>query len=464
MVDRGGASFAFERCMSDSHQTDVIVLGGGLAGLYAATILARQGQRVTVLEPDDSPNGTWLPAVLNDLTVHPDLFLLDDRDPALLDDLTSLSTYPLLPIPPFDPHLHWGQNFHPLPLTPHTFLAGFPLARRPMAWTSLSTARRLSREAPTKEETAEAALSRQFGGIAARDYFEPLLHRWFGRTSASLAANAIDGLPHPLREFAPHSESQNSISRQLFTTQRGAAPLLEGLVATLQAHGGKLVCGAEITRFKVEDQRVTGVRVRDAFSPEEEAEHSFEARDFLWTLPLRPLVKALGQAAPAQIHASSLYLTHRPRELVLCLVNRPSCLPHPDIYFLDRPYVRLLEPSMAGIPAPDENRTLLTVEWPAVEADGPPVPTADRWAQSLAALQSDGWLRESEIEAYRALKHPAGPPLLRLEYDAHLQRLQTYLTRLENLRMAGSQATFSLLGSTAELASGAAAARAVTEA
>ncbi|MCA9535165.1 MAG: FAD-dependent oxidoreductase, partial [Myxococcales bacterium] len=43
--------------MADEHETDVVVVGGGLAGLLVAEATARAGRRVVVLERSHAPGG-----------------------------------------------------------------------------------------------------------------------------------------------------------------------------------------------------------------------------------------------------------------------------------------------------------------------------------------------------------------------------------------------------------------------
>ena len=76
-----------------------VVIGGGMAGLFAANVLADHFERVTVVERDDGSKDRWRPGVPQSRHVHVLLLrgvqILRRRFPGLEEDLLALGTPPL---------------------------------------------------------------------------------------------------------------------------------------------------------------------------------------------------------------------------------------------------------------------------------------------------------------------------------------------------------------------------------
>ncbi len=83
----------------DQPRRSAVVLGGGMAGLFAANVLADHFERVTVVERDDCGAGEWRPGVPQSRHVHVLLLrgvqILRRRFPGLEEELLALGAPPL---------------------------------------------------------------------------------------------------------------------------------------------------------------------------------------------------------------------------------------------------------------------------------------------------------------------------------------------------------------------------------
>ena len=267
---------------------DAIVIGAGHNGLVAANVLAEHGWRVLVLEAQPTPGGAVKSGELT--------------EPGFTSDLFS-AFYPLAVASPALRALelgHHGVRWRRAPLP-----VAHPQADGRCAVLSLDpdeTAASLERFAPGDGERWHAFQGtwRQAGGPfldALLRPFPPL--RGSARLAAALGPRGLlrftrfallpvrrlaeerfrgEGAAWLLAGNALHADlTPESVGGGLFgwvlcglgqehgfpVPEGGAGRLVDALAARLRAHGGELVCGAEVAHVIVRGGRAVGVRLRD---------------------------------------------------------------------------------------------------------------------------------------------------------------------------------------------------------
>ena len=169
--------------MPDS--VDVVVIGGGIAGLAAAYDLTAAGRTVRVLDAGQTPGGVMQTERVDGWVVDrgPDSFLV--QKPAAITLCTELGLEPQLisTLEPRTAYVLREGRLHPLP--EGSFL-GFPVSLRGLAMSSLFTPlgkARMAIEAlipprtlePDEDESIAAFVGRRFGREAVDYLAEPLL-------------------------------------------------------------------------------------------------------------------------------------------------------------------------------------------------------------------------------------------------------------------------------------------------
>jgi len=443
---------------------DGFILGGGLTGLYAGLCLVRQGRSVTLFEREDRPGGFYR-AFRRDgqLVSLGHAIPTADLPPDIAGDLRTLLGEQLVEFEP-RPVLHWNGRWLPIPVPFASLARALPLGERMRAWNGVfrsQFARRTSRNAiellrkrygkPVSTRMLEPFLTRYWGGEL--DSFHPDLVRsepdLLDFTSLRTALARVGfGIGRPDGEPAPPPTTA-------LASREGAGAIPRLLEEAFKSAGGRIIYGAEVTEIALRGKRVDGVFVRDRMATEDAMVHRLPCEFLLSTIPMRSLVKAIHKGAPAQIHASSLYLDHRPVSAFVCRIDREWCLETAVAHFRDRSFHRVTEPKHGQHRVEPSSETLLLLE------------TVDRvtrdseeaaWEQVVADLEATGIARADEIRERFLLQSPSGPPIHRLEYPEHHRRVLDFLRGLENLHCAGGTGTFRRLTPGQALAEGRAAA------
>ncbi len=162
---------------------DVVVVGGGIAGLAAAHELQRQGLRFVLVERAGRPGGVILSEQIDGFTIDagPDSLLVQKRDAIALCEELGLASELVPTKPPHAAYIQRGGRLHPLPAAS---VLGLPtrvgpfLASRLFSWRGkLRIAAELV--VPPRRDGADesigAFIRRRFGAEAVAYLAEPLL-------------------------------------------------------------------------------------------------------------------------------------------------------------------------------------------------------------------------------------------------------------------------------------------------
>lgn len=274
--------------MSSPGSADAVVIGSGPNGLVAANLLADAGWDVLVLEAQPEPGGAVKSAEV--------------AAEGFVSDLYS-SFYPLALGSPVLQGLHlerWGLRWrhapavlaHPLPDGPTAVLSrdvertaasvaafdprdGAAWRAEVERWRSLDPLLVRALMTPFPPVRAGAGLLRRLGArealrlarfavLPARRYAQEQFH---GAGAGLLVAG--NALHTDLAVDAAGSAVFGWLLAMLGqevgfpVPEGGAGQLTRALVARLEDRGGRLECGAEVTRVEVRDGRATGVRLAD---------------------------------------------------------------------------------------------------------------------------------------------------------------------------------------------------------
>jgi phytoene dehydrogenase-like protein len=262
-----------------SEHSDVVVIGAGHNALIAAAYLARAGLAVTVLEEQDQPGGgtatreLTLPGYLEDIasTFH----MYAQLNPAVGGDELGLAEFGLRYVAPNPTMVSCFDPADPLVVDRSAEVTADAIGRYSKTdaqafldmlteYEPLLTERvRRSAAAPgAAGPPPDPAAAAKLDALSALDGESVVVQRFSDdRTRAMLLgfATVIGDLSRPGTGAAP-AEFALLLSRLSSPVPVGGSEALpKALVACVEAHGGRVLCGQPVTRISVENGRATAV-------------------------------------------------------------------------------------------------------------------------------------------------------------------------------------------------------------
>lgn len=258
---------------------DVIVIGSGAGGLTAATALARNGQRVLVLEQHYLPGGWTQSFTLGGYRFSPGVHYIGECGPGgflrrlyeglgVTDDLEMCEMNP----DGFDHLLVAGERFdvpRGYDRLVERFIARFPHEEAGLR-RYFGVCRRLA------DDLARADELLRFPRVLALPFVAPSLVRWGLSTQEALldktvsdpllrgflaAQNGDHGLAPSKVSMPAHACTIAHYANGAYYPRGGAKSIPRAMIRALRRHGGAIRLRARVTRILVEGGRVAGVEM-----------------------------------------------------------------------------------------------------------------------------------------------------------------------------------------------------------
>ena len=231
---------------------------------------------------------------------------------------------------------------------------------------------------------------------------------------ADWAAQRIKGLSFlsAIRSaiFQSRGNRVKSLISSFHYPERGPGQMWETLAERLQHCGQSILLGRRVVRLCHEKGQVTKVVTRSS-----SGEESFSGSNFISSMPIRSLVRALHPSAPPEVQRAAEELRYRDFLTVVLIVNRKDAIPDNWIY-IHEPSVKVgrIQNFKNWSPAmvPDPEKTSLGLEY-FVFQDDELWQTSDAELIELATREivQLGLVRREEIEDGTVVRMPKAYPM-----------------------------------------------------
>jgi protoporphyrinogen oxidase len=425
--------------------SSVLIIGAGPAGLTAGYESSKLGLQPTVLEADRQVGG--LSRTVNyqgyrfDIGGHRFFSKVE-----LINDLWREILSEDFLLRPRLSRIYYHEHFFDYPLKAVNALAGLGPVEAFLIGMSYTKARVF----PHKEETnLEQWVSNRFGDRLYRIFFKTYTEKVWGipctEISADWAAQRIKNLS--LREAVRSAllgggktkdgEIITTLIDQFHYPRLGPGMMWECCRDILASRGHETIEGVNVERIRHRHGRVEAVYGRTSQGQEME----FGADQFISTMPLRELIRALDPAPPDAVLQAANYLRYRDYLTVVLIVKRDKVFPDNWIY-IHSPEVKMgriqnyknWSPEMV----PDQSRTSLGLEYFLWEKD-------DEWTWSNQRLiemgvrecAQIGLIEPDEVEDGTVVRMKKAYPVYDQHYHESLDTIRRFLETIPNLQTVG---------------------------
>ncbi|MDH3229434.1 MAG: FAD-dependent oxidoreductase [Alphaproteobacteria bacterium] len=444
---------------------DTVILGAGLAGLTAGSLVSRSGAGVTVVERDPAVGGLAR-------TVEHNGFRFDlgghrfHTENSSVDKLVrSILGRNVLAVDRSSKILMAGRYFD-YPWRPVNALAGLGVGTAAAVLFSFTVEQIRQRIDRRQAVSFEDEIVRRFGrtmfDIFVRDYSEKVWGVPCRRLARELAEWRIQGLSvrTALRDmlFARNRGTVRTLARKFLYPPLGIGQLADGLRRRID-ESGQVLTDTAVTGLHHSDGRIESVALRH--DGRMRLKH---AGEFASSIPLSALVRLLDPKPPEDILEAAASLRFRDLLVVAVMIDRPRVTDQTWIYVPEReiPFGRIHEPTNWSRHMAPDGKTLLVTEHFCFRGD-------DRWCtdddtlveETVANLDSLGLIRRHEVIDSLVLRVPDAYPLFDIGHDERRRRICDYLARFENLEVIGRGGMFRYFNMDHAMESGIAAAQAI---
>lgn len=445
--------------------SEIVVLGAGLAGLAAGSVLSRAGARIKVIEGGPVVGG--LARTMDhrgfkfDLGGHRFITKSDRIERFLLDLLGS----DLLTVPRKSSIYMRGKYFdYPLKPANALFGLGVHTTLRILADYCSQRAKNAFRQPAivSLEDWVVHSFGRRMFDLYFQEYSEKVWGIPCGNISMEWVAKRIEGLS--LGKAIKNAFSKRSgrdihtLADRFLYPPAGIGLISDRLKQEIEREN-TILTGTRVIRLRHEDFTVTSAMVRSG-----DTLADIEGGDYVSSIPLTNFVKMLHPAPPDDVREAADRLRYRDLVVVTVMLDRERVTDLTWMYLPEKhiPFGRVHEPKNWSPFMAPEGKTHLVAEYFCFRGD-------EVWRSSdegLAALTvkhlfNMGFIEEREVIDSCVIRVPNAYPILDVGYSEHHDRIMAYLKQFRNLRVVGRGGTFQYLNMDHAIASGIEAAEAI---
>ncbi len=447
----------------------VIIIGGGVCGLYAARRLTREGVRVCIVEKESCFGGLAAGRCVGGNFYDQGVHMLHEHDREIYKDCMLMMGKESVAVE-LNARIRWEGRFYRYPLQFGDMIKGMAPLTLGHAVISLFLSQIRNKIAPWEPENCEQALIQLYGRALYRFFFEDFTHRYWGRHPSQISAmfvkrkmprlTAVDAIKKVLgyigiKERKGRGVESALLSETLHYSATGSEALPRSIAGQVRKDGGRLFPDSIIKNIEVSEGKVHCV---DIINSRTGKIKTLTCDQVISTIPVTDLVHYLRPEAPAEVIESCHHLQWLPIVIYGVLLKRDRAMDALYTYYRERVFHRVGEPKNAGLKVNPDGHTVLIVEMTCNQGDEKWRGTEEMKEMVVADLCSEGLCERDDVVEINIIRNRHAYPVFALGYERHYELVKKYLEGIDNLQSIGRQGGFSFPGMHSAMRMGAAAA------
>jgi protoporphyrinogen oxidase len=415
---------------------EVLVLGGGPAGLTAGYLIAHEGRAVRVLEADRQVGGLAR-------TVERDGFRFDlgghrfFTKSAEVDALWHEILGDEFLLRPRMSRIYWNGRYLDYPLRGTDVIRKLGPIELIRCVASYIKAALLPKAA---EDSFEAWVINRFGRRLFELFFKSYTEKVWGVPTTEIrsewAAQRINGLTFAAAVksafFGNRGNKVKSLIKEFHYPRFGPGQMWETMTTAIEAHGGVVQVESPVERIEIGDEGITAIETHS---------ERFETSAVISSLPLRCLVERVSPPAPAEVVEAAAGLRYRDFLTVALVLDGADLFPDNWIY-IHEPKVKVgrIQNYRSWSPwmVPDQSKACVGLEYFCFAGDRIWSMDDDALLE-LAATELDtlGLAKAAAVERGFVIRVPKAYPIYDEEYADRIATVRSWLDTIPNLQQVG---------------------------
>ncbi len=436
--------------MNNDRKNEVVVLGGGLAGLSAGYVLSREGKKKTVVVEADSTVGGL------SKTYKHNGFLFDLGGHRFITHRRSLERFvnellkgEFLKVPRTS-QIYMFNRYFDYPLKPANAMFGLGMITTFQILLDYMKEKVKNRMNPPEIISLEDWVVSQFGRKMFDLYFKQYSEKVWGidctRISQEWVAERIKGLSlwEAIKNAFIKVSGKNlkTLADEFIYPPYGIGQLSDNLKEGIEesGSGSAVLTDTRAVRINHENFHVKSITVRSG-----DDEYDIEGEEFITSIPFTHLARIVNPAVPEEVKRAASSLRYRDIVIVTVMLDRERVTDLTWLYLpeKDMPLGRIHEPKNWSPYMAPEGKTHVVTEFFCFKGDKIWNSTDEELtAITVKNLGKLGFFNESEVIDSCVVRAAKAYPLMEVGYREHYEKILGYMKNFKNLHIIGRGGLF----------------------